>query len=268
MKQRFLALVVALFVAPPAFATWSVIALDRASGTIVIASATCVPQGRFATFPAEGLKDIQAIVVPGIGVAAAQASVDRTRRNQKLIFSALQKGTPPSAILELLSSDPEIARRQFGILDMQGRSKGFSGSENRPSSLDVQGQVAGTEIVYSIQGNILASNEVVHHAARAFEAGSGTLADRVMAAMEAADAEGGDGRCTCETEPTTKAPCSSRTAHVAYLMQSEKDDPSGDSYNNGEYALFIDVTDENILPEEDANPVKTLRMRYDARKRR
>ena len=38
----------------------------------------------------------------------------------------------------------------------------------------------------------------------------------------------------------------------------------GDSSGDGEYALFIDVTDENIEAHENANPVKTLRMRYDA----
>ena len=58
----------------PAFATWSVIAVDRSSGTVVIASATCVLQASLEKFPAKDLRDIQAIVVPGIGVAAAQAA--------------------------------------------------------------------------------------------------------------------------------------------------------------------------------------------------
>ena len=40
-------------------ATWSVIAIDARTGQIVIASATCVPQGRFPAFPAKGLMDLQ-----------------------------------------------------------------------------------------------------------------------------------------------------------------------------------------------------------------
>jgi uncharacterized Ntn-hydrolase superfamily protein len=258
-----LAFVACLLVSSPAGATWSVIAVDAATGVVVISSATCVPQERFATFPATGLKDIQAIVVPGVGVAAAQASVDRTRANQKLIFAELSRGTPPAEILERLKRDPQIASRQFGIVDLRGRSAGFTGTETRPSSLDAQGRLPGTNIHYSVQGNILASDEVVHAAARAFEGASGSLSDRVMAAMEAADAEGGDGRCTCETEPKTKAPCRGKTSHVAYILQAEKDDGNGESFNDGGYSLFIEVTDENIEAHEDANPVRTLRMRYD-----
>src|SRR5687768_2190919 len=68
-----------------ASATWSVVAVDRATGLVVISSATCVAQQSFERFPAKDLRDVQAIVVPGKGVAAAQAAVDRTRENQKLI---------------------------------------------------------------------------------------------------------------------------------------------------------------------------------------
>ena len=50
-------------------ATWSVIAVDARTGRVVIASATCVAQARLLNFPAKGLMDVQAIVVPGVGVA-------------------------------------------------------------------------------------------------------------------------------------------------------------------------------------------------------
>ncbi len=245
-------------------ATWSIIAVDRSTGRIVIASATCVPQGRFAGFPAEGLMDIQAIVVPGVGVAAAQAGVDSSRENQRLIYREIRAGTSPDSILAMLQADPQIERRQFGIVDLQGRCAGFSGSENGAASLSVQDSVPGTAIVFSIQGNILASDAVVHHAVTAFKDTAGTLADRVMAGMEAADAAGGDRRCTCATEPVPGAPCTARTSFVAYLLVAEPDDPSGASYNDGDYAVYLNVTDENLQPGEDANPVATLRARYEA----
>ncbi len=244
-------------------ATWSVIAIDLASGRVVIASATCVAQGRFAGFPADGLKDIQAIVVPGKGVAAAQAGVDRTRANQELIYRELKKGTVPEEILRLLSEDPDFERRQFAIADRMGHCVTHSGEENGQASLATHGTVDG--ILFSIQGNILASAEVVHEAAEAFRASGGAMTDRVMAAMEAADRNGGDRRCTCETAPFPEgAPCDEKTSHVAYILAADPDDPEGDSYGDGEYSLFIDVTDENIKPTESANPVRTLRMRYDA----
>src|SRR5918994_7769333 len=164
---------VCTFVASPASATWSVIAVDRAAGTVVIASATCVAQAAFAGFPAKDLRDVQAIVVPGRGVAAAQAAVDNTRANQKLIFAEIQKGTPPDQILTLLKQDPAIARRQFAIVDLEGRAAGFSGERNLAVSLDRQGRGDGTGIHYSIQGNILASEAVVTRAVDALVAATG-----------------------------------------------------------------------------------------------
>jgi uncharacterized Ntn-hydrolase superfamily protein len=267
MRRAVLALAFAL-VSSPAFATWSVVAVDQKTGQVVIASATCVPQARFAGFPAKGLMDIQAIVVPGRGVAAAQAGVDRTRENQKLIFAELQKGTDPKQIIELLKGDASIDVRQFGIVDLQGRMAGLSGQKNTPVSLDRQDRVPGAGIFFSIQGNILASDEVVTAAVEAFKQSSGTLADRVMAAMETADAKGGDKRCTCATEPKIDAPCDGKTAHVAYILAADRADAAGSSFNDGTYAMYVAVTDEDIKPTENANPVKTLRLRYDAWKKR
>ena len=248
----------------PATATWSVIAVDARTGRVVVASATCVAQARLLSFPAKGLMDVQAIVVPGVGVAAAQAGVDRTRANQTLIYEQLKDGMDPRLILDMLKDDPDIERRQFGIVDMQGRSIGFSGAENGAASLSRQGRVPGTDIYYSVQGNILASDAVVLNAARALVEAPGDITDKVMAAMEAADEAGGDSRCTCDTEPVPDAPCDGRNAHVAYILAADRNDPEGESFNDGRYAMFIDVTDENIEPTENGNPVITLRMRYDA----
>ena len=267
--RRLFAVLLLLVLSPVALAaTWSVIAIDTRTGQVIIASATCVPQGSFVKFPAKGLMDIQAIVVPGVGVAAAQAGVDGTRANQQLIYAELKKGTPPDRIIEMLSEDPRFANRQFGIVDMRGRCAGHSGNRNGASSLAVADSIPADGIYFSVQGNILASDDVVHLAVEAFKAEGGTMADRVMAAMEAADAAGGDNRCTCESEPIPEAPCDGKTSHVAYLLVANADDPEGESFNDDEYSLFIDVTDENIRPDENANPVITLRMRYDRWKAR
>jgi uncharacterized Ntn-hydrolase superfamily protein len=255
--------------ASPAFATWSVIAVDQKTREVVIASATCVPQAAFPMFPAKGLMDVQAIVVPGKGVAAAQAGVDRTRKNQQLIFDEIVKGTEPAQILEMLKQDPGIETRQFAIVDLQGRMTGFSGQKNLPASLSRQQQVPGTAIYFSIQGNILTGDEVVTAAMQAFTEAKGSLADRVMAAMETADARGGDKRCTCETKPlpAATAACESKTSHVAYILRADAADQNGASFNDGQYAMYVAVTNEDILPSENANPVKTLRLRYEAWKK-
>ena len=254
-----------------ALATWSVVAVDRSTGRVVIASATCVPESD------DFLKDVQAVVVPGKGVAACQASVDRTHQNQMLVFQELQKGTDPKQIIDLLSKDPAYQSRQFGIVDLQGRGAGHSGLTNGYVSQDVQGQVPGTEIFYSIQGNILRPGLVVPNAVQAFLNATGAITDRVMAAMEAADGSGGDSRCVCPPWPTDGSkpaiPCDEKTAHVAYILMAEKNDTNGDSHNNGKYTMYINVSQpaadhaKGIKPGENLNPVKTLRMRYDAWRR-
>ena len=251
-----------------AFATWSVVAVDRSTGRVVVASATCVPGDD------DFLKGVQAVVVPGKGAAACQASVDNTHANQMLVFQELQKGTDPKQIIDLLSKDPAYQSRQFGIVDLQGRGAGHSGLTNGYVSQDVQGQVPGTEIFYSIQGNILRPGQVVPNAVQAFLKAAGAITDRVMAAMEAADGSGGDSRCTCPPWPTDGSkppiPCDEKTAHVAYILMAEKTDTNGDSHNNGQYTMYINVSQpapehaKGIKPGENLNPVKTLRMRYDA----
>jgi len=267
--RRFRAAFAALLCLPAtARATWSVIAVDMSTGRVVIASATCV--NRDDAF----LMGIQAVVVPGKGVAACQAGVDNTHTNQKLVFAELQKGTAPERIIELLSQDPAFQSRQFGILDLSGRSAGHSGLTNGYVTQDIQGRVPGTQIFYSIQGNILRPGEVVPHAVAAFLGATGAITDRVMAAMEAADASGGDSRCTCPEipagSPAPAIPCTAKTAHVAYILMAERNDTNGESHNDGKYAMYLTVTQPEsggpnaIHAGENLNPVKTLRMRYDA----
>jgi hypothetical protein len=269
--RKTLAVLFAL--AQPALATWSVIAVDRSTGRVVIASSTCT--GTTDDF----LKDIQAVVVPGKGVAACQAGVDSTHQNQTLVFEELRKGTDPARIIELLSQDPAFQSRQFAIVDLQGRMAGHSGLTNGFVTQDIHGQVPGTEIFYSVQGNILRTGNVVPNAVKALLDAKGGITDRVMAAMEAADASGGDSRCTC-TVPAVPAgneaiPCTLRTSLVAYILAADPTDTNGpldkpNLHNDGNYAMYIAVSQPNhgprfnIKPGEDLDPVKTLRMRYDA----
>jgi hypothetical protein len=262
-----------LALANSAFATWSVIAVDRATGRVVIASSTCT--GTTDDF----LKDIQAVVVPGKGVAACQAGVDNTHQNQTLVFEELRKGTDPARIIELLSQDPAFQSRQFAIVDLQGRMAGHSGLTNGFVTQDIHGQVPGTEIFYSVEGNILRTGSVVPNAVKALLAARGGVTDRVMAAMEAADASGGDSRCTCTIPPvpagSESIPCTLRTSLVAYILAADPNDTNGpidkpNLHNNGAYSMYIAVSQPNhgpnfnIKPGEDLDPVKTLRMRYEA----
>ena len=237
--------VVGIMLPSPASATWSIVAMDRNTGRVVISSATCAAQGP------DQLKLLQAIVIPGIGVAAAQAGVDRTQANHRLIFEEMQKRTHPEQIIRMLESDPSIESRQFGIVDMLGRSAGRTGESNRDVALHMSGETE-EGIIWSVQGNIIATTEALTEAARIMQESDLEMIERVMVAMEKADELGGDARCTCETEPLPGAQCTGKTSHVAYILAADPEDPMGRfhvnhpedlraPYNNGDYHLYLAV---------------------------
>lgn len=292
MKRLLLVLALSVLLPSKAWATWSIVAVNKNTGRVVIASATCAAQG------ADELKLVQAIVLPGVGVAAAQASVDRSHTNQKMIFELMRGGTAPREIIRVLSTDPAFQSRQFGIVDLQGRSAGWSGSGNRAVARDIQGE-SPDGVVFSVQGNIIATDSALTEAARIMREGTGDMVDRVMLAMEAANAHGGDSRCTCETQPLPGGTCTKKTAHVAYILAADRDNQRGSyaadhpqipasgaprepaptvcrgdtlsrcsaPWNSGKYSIYIAVYPSNMTASDDSNPVLTLRKRYDAWKR-
>jgi hypothetical protein len=65
----------------------------------------------------------------------------------------------------------------------------------------------------------------------------------------------------------SNAPCDGKTADVAYILIANKGDVTEKSHNQGKYYAYIRVTDDDIKLSENANPVKTLRLRYDAWKK-
>lgn len=271
---RFLRLLcaVAAFALPaPAFATWSIVAVDQDTGRISMATASCVDVPNDHMY-----RDLTTVVVPGVGIAACQAGVDRTFANQKFIYEEMKKGTAPAAILEMLArDDPNYQNRQFAIVDLKGRSAAHTGLENSYVAQDFQGRVPGTNIYFSVQANTMRPGNVVPNAVQAFLHTEGALTDRVMAAMDAADGSGGDARCSCPPYPTDgqppPIPCDNRSAYSGYIVMATPSDTNKESFNDGDYALYITVLSpgpdrgpNQIQPGENLNPAKTLRMRYDA----
>ena len=86
-----------------------------------------------------------------------------------------------------------------------------------------RGGVTGTigDFEYAIQGNLLSGGAVVFACEEAFRTTKGDMTERLMAAMEAARAFGGDGRCSCPTGPAPSCgspPASfEKSAHIAYM---------------------------------------------------
>ena len=240
MRRVFGIVAVALLALPAtASATWSVIAVDRSTGRVVIASATCVDRDdRF-------LMGVQAVVVPGKGVAACQAAVDGTHANQMLVFEELQKGTDPR---DRRDAQPRIRRSRGGSSAFsicRAAAPGTRASTNGYVSQDMQGQVPGTEIYYSIQGNILRPGDVVPNAVQAFIADDG----RDHRSRDGGDRSGRRGPAATAVAAARRAgrrskppiPCDGKTSHVAYILMAEKKDTNGDSHNNGRYAMYLTV---------------------------
>ncbi len=123
----------------------------------------------------------------GVGAVATQASANQSYGPRGL--EMLEEGLSPEEVVRRLTeADAGRDRRQLAVIDDAGRVKAYTGS----GTSDWAGHIEGEN--YSVQGNILAGEEVVREMARAFEETEGVLAERLMAALDAGEAAGGDAR--------------------------------------------------------------------------
>ena len=123
----------------------------------------------------------------GVGAIATQAAANQTYGPRGL--ELLELGLSPGEVVDhLTGSDPGLDRRQLAVIDDQGRVRAYTGS----ATSDWAGHIEGEN--YSVQGNILAGEAVVQAMAEAFESSSGPLALRLMDALDAGQAAGGDAR--------------------------------------------------------------------------
>jgi len=123
----------------------------------------------------------------GVGAVATQARANPTYGPRGLELLASGLGAE-EVVARLTGEDPEASVRQLGIVDAQGRAAAFTGEK----CLEWAGQVTGSN--YTCQGNILVSEATVRAMAEAFENASGPLADRLVRALAAGQAAGGDRR--------------------------------------------------------------------------
>ena len=154
--------------------TFSVLARDPATGELGIAVASCIlAVGR--AVPAAR---------PGVGVVAVQA---RSRRGLRTtLLAGLAEGAAPADLVRRAAHAAGDADRQIAVLDAAGRVAADTGQ----GSLPVSGHLLGEGL--SVQGNVLASAGVLPAMADAFAATRGGLADRLVAALAAGQAAGGD----------------------------------------------------------------------------
>lgn len=211
----------------PYFHTFSIAAYDPATGEVGVAVTTRNP------CVGNGVPWVRA----GVGAVATQAST-RTEYGPEILDGMASGLTAEKALERALAGDDRAAHRQLGVIGPGAGSAQHTGSETRPWS----GHRSGPH--YVTQGNLLVGVEVLDAVARAFEASEGSgchLADRLISALEAGNAAGGDAR---------KGRSQSAAVVVADPREGHSQRPDGIS------------TNVNVC--EHPEPVRELRRIYEA----
>jgi uncharacterized Ntn-hydrolase superfamily protein len=190
-----LALLQTLHQAPPAdfhkrAHTYSIVAYDSVTGDLGIAVQS--------KFPNVG--GLVPWARAGIGAVATQ-SLSNTDYGEKGLELLAEGATAPEAMRIVMRRDPRPAQRQVGMVDARGNAASWTGD----STFDWAGGRAGGGAVggkgqlivgrgYAAQANIMVSDATVRNMAETFERARGSLADRLIAALVAGQAGGGDKR--------------------------------------------------------------------------
>jgi len=198
--------------------TFSIVAVDEATGEIGSAGASCIDGA--AQF---GGVILISDIIPGRGAVNGQATVCIPHTNLNNAIQQLEAGFAPQEILDWLYDNdgcgfggPE--ERQYGIVDFDGdgaaRAAAFTGN----MALDYAGQRVGAN--YAIQGNILLGPEILDSMEMRFLNTEGSLADKLMAAMQGANVPGADSRCLNAGTSSTSA----------FLQVYKSDDTQGSPF--------------------------------------
>jgi uncharacterized Ntn-hydrolase superfamily protein len=121
----------------------------------------------------------------GVGVVATQSFVDPAYGPLGLALMRAGKSAP-DALTSLLAGDAQRDVRQVAMLDARGGVATHTGAKCIPAAGGEKG------VDYAVQANLMEKESVWPAMARAFEAGQGDLAERLLLALEAAEREGGD----------------------------------------------------------------------------
>lgn len=161
--------------ADPLVHTFSIVARDPATGQMGVA----VQSHWFS------VGSIVTWAEAGVGAVATQSFVDPGYgpRGLDLMRKAV---AAPEALAQLVAADAQRDGRQVAMIDAQGRVNAYTGK----SAIAAAGHYVGKD--FSVQANLMANDKVWPAMAAAFEKTKGDLADRMLAALEAGQAVGGD----------------------------------------------------------------------------
>ena len=193
--------------------TFSIVARDPATGELGVA----VQSHWFSVGP----------IVPwaeaGVGAVATQSFVDPSYGKNGLEMMRAGKSAPDT-LKELLEKDEGREVRQVAMIDAQGRVDAWTGKND----IQAAGHIVGKN--FSVQANLMLNDKVWPAMAQAFENTKGDLADRMLAALDAAQAVGGDIR---------------GRQSAALIVVSGK--PTGQAWKDRTFDLRIDDSPQPLL---------------------
>lgn len=210
--------------------TFSIVAVDPATGEVGSAGASCV------MFDAAIISDVH----PGVGAIHTQAAY--MPGNQGYGRDLMQMGLAPEVIIDSLVQNDVQKRsdvRQYGVVVLAGggKSAAFTGA----NCLDYKAHITGP--TYAIQGNILLGQQILDSMEARFLRQPGPLADKLMAALQGANVPGADTRC----DPTS-------SSHAAFIRLARPGDP--------DEKLYLDL--RAVLGDTPLEPIDSLQKLYDA----
>jgi uncharacterized Ntn-hydrolase superfamily protein len=195
MKQFLLSISCLFFVHAHTFAqdTFSIVCADSTTREVGSAGASCLDLIAFGIQDASFLGQL----FPDTGAVNTQAMYNP--QNQQRVAARMRTSDSPEQIATWvyendIEDNPDI--RQYGFVKFMGasaQSAGFTGQ----SCIDYKNHVTGVidGIAYAIQGNILSGQHVLDSMEARFKRAKGTLACRMMEAMQGANSIGADTRC-------------------------------------------------------------------------
>jgi uncharacterized Ntn-hydrolase superfamily protein len=184
MIKKLLFLFIVFLFSYPSYSqdTFSITAIDTVTGEVGSAGASCVANCII-------LSDVH----PGVGIIHTQASYNSVNQNYARFL--MQQGYPPQQIIDSLvnrdvSNNPTI--RQYGIIDYRNgvlSRAAYTGI----NCINYKNHILGTN--YTIQGNILLGQQILDSMEARFLNTPGSLAHKLMAALQGAKVLGADTRC-------------------------------------------------------------------------
>jgi uncharacterized Ntn-hydrolase superfamily protein len=222
--------------------TFSIVAVDSVTGEVGSAGASCVDLGLFfPTYATDFLGDL----IPGQGAINTQASYSTV--NQANARARMLLGENPQQIISWLTANDANNNpnsRQYGIAALVNGSPqtaGFTGT----GTLNYKNHITGPN--YSIQGNILLGQAILDSMEARFLNAPGSLACKLMAALQGANVIGADTRCANNGGGTSSL--------FAFLKVSQPTDPYGSP------SLLVSVKTPGGFGIE---PIDSLQIIFDA----